>query len=119
MLESVGRVQGFAMGMGPNAAGEALFWQIGIAGSHRGQGHGKSLAAALIRGIRQQGGRRVLVTIAEDNLVSRRLFEGCAFACNTRLVAVGPIPCMADDIQAETLYGFDLPPEAKCSEWRV
>ncbi len=113
VLESEGQVRGFAMSIGPNAAGEALFWQIGIAGSHRGQGLGKNLALTMIRAIRQQGGRRVLVTIAEGNNVSRALFEGCARACNTQLAAVGPIPRMADDIAAETLYGFALAPESK------
>lgn len=113
VLEIAGQVAGFAMGIGPNSAGEGLFWQIGVRESHRHQGHGRELAMALLAAFGQHGIRQVLVTISQENLASLSLFEACASAWNTQLVAIGPVPRMADDIQAETLYGFSLAPESR------
>lgn len=63
----------------PPAEPDAVFvWQIGVAPQARGLGLGKQLLHELLQLPGCAGARWLMATVAEDNLVSARLFHGFA-----------------------------------------
>lgn len=81
----------------PPAEPDAVFvWQIGVAPAARGQGLGKQLLHELLQLPGCAGVRWLTATVAEDNLVSARLFRGFARERN--------VTCKTQDFFSSALF---------------
>jgi len=91
---------------------DLLLWQVGILPEHRGQGHSLLLYDAVSAWARENGVRKVQVTIADDNQASRSSMESFCRSHHVESVAVGlaEISDLIDPLfsEVETRYEIHL-----------
>ena len=73
-----GKPVGFALARA--AAGEAEILTLGVLAECRRAGIGRRLSAAVLERVRADGGQRVVLEVAADNLAALALYRGLGFS---------------------------------------
>lgn len=105
VAEHEGEIVGFISGLAHiRREGEVFVWQIGVCEEFRHQGIGTALMDAMYRKAKEAGFSSMSLTVTEDNLPSKAMFEKFALSLGSQLIEAGSTGTMGNNMKNEIIF---------------